>query len=76
MDELVSLIVQKTGISQDDAQKAVQVIIGALKTRLPAPIAAELDTLLASGSGGVTNALEAEAGTMLKSELGGFLGKL
>lgn len=76
MDELVNLIVQKTGISQDDAQKAVQVVVNTLKSRLPGPIAAELDSYLTGGSGGAVNALEAEAGTLLKGELGGLLGKL
>jgi hypothetical protein len=76
MDELINLVVQRTGISQDDAQKAVQVIIDALKSRLPAPIAAELDTFLSGGISGGVNALEGEAGNLLKSEIGGFLGKL
>jgi hypothetical protein len=76
MDEIVSLIVQKTGISQDDAQKAAQVVVDMIKSKLPAPIAAQVDTFLAGGAGGGVNALEAEAGSLLKSELGGFLGKL
>jgi uncharacterized protein (DUF2267 family) len=76
MDELINLVVQETGISRDDAQKAVQVIVDALKSRLPAPVAAELETFLTSGTTGGVSALEAEAGTILKSELGGFLGKL
>ena len=76
MDELVNLVVQRTGISQDDAQKAVQVIIDTLKSRLPAPIAAQVDTLLTAGAGGGVNALEAEAGNLLKSEFGSILGKL
>ena len=76
MDELITLVVQKTGISQDDAQKAVQVIVDCLKSKLPAPIAAQVDTYLTSGAGGGVNALEAEGESLLKSELGGFLGKL
>jgi len=76
MEELINLVVQKTGIGQDDAQKAVQVIIDSLKSKLPAPIAAELDAVLTGGVSGGVNALEAEAGNILKSELGGFLGKL
>lgn len=76
MDEIINLVVQKTGISQDDAQKAVQVVVDCLKSRLPAPIAAQVDTFLSSGASGGVNVLEAEAGNLLKSELGGFLGKL
>jgi hypothetical protein len=76
MEELINLVVQKTGIGQDVAQKAVQVIIDSLKSKLPAPIAAELDAVLTGGVSGGVNALEAEAGNVLKSELGGLLGKL
>jgi hypothetical protein len=76
MDELITLVVQKTGISQDDAQKAVQVIVDSLKSKLPGPIAAQVDTLLSGGASGGVNALEAEGETVLKNEIGGFLGKL
>ena len=40
MKELINIIVQKTGISEENAQKAVQVTLGFLKTKLPTPIAA------------------------------------
>ena len=70
MDELINLVVQKTGISQDDARKAVEVIVNALKSKLPAPVAGHLDAFL---SGGVTS-LEAEAGEMLQGKLGGLFG--
>jgi hypothetical protein len=48
MKELTNIIVQKTGISQENAQKAVQVILGFLKTKLPAPLAAQLDSFLSA----------------------------
>jgi hypothetical protein len=46
MNELTNIIVQKTGISQENAQKSVQVMLGFLKTKLPTPIAAQLDSCL------------------------------
>ena len=46
MKELINIIVQKTGISQENAQKSVQVTLGFLKTKLPAPLAAQLDSFL------------------------------
>jgi hypothetical protein len=46
MKELTNIIVQKTGISQENAQKAAQVTLGFLKTKLPAPLAAQLDSFL------------------------------
>ena len=48
MKELINTIVQKTGISEENAQKAVQVMLGFLKTKLPAPVAAQLDSFLSA----------------------------
>jgi len=48
MKELINMIVQKTGISEENAQKAVQVTLGFLKTELPPPVAARLDSLLSA----------------------------
>lgn len=55
MDELINLVVQKTGISQDQARQAVTVVLGFLKERLPAPIAAQVDGVL--NNSGVAGAL-------------------
>ncbi len=48
MKELINMIVQKTGISEENAQKAVQVTLGFLKTKMPAPVAAQLDSFLSA----------------------------
>jgi hypothetical protein len=50
MDELVKLVTQKTGISDDQARAAVETVLGFLKQKLPAPIAGQIDSLLAGGS--------------------------
>ncbi len=68
MNELVNLIVQKTGISQENAQKAAQVAIDFLKTKLPAPIASQVDAALAGNTPGVAG----QATDMLKGKLGSF----
>ena len=68
MKELINTIVQKTGISQEDAQKTVQVVLGFLKTKMPAPFAAQLDSFL-SGSG-----LPQQTGDFLKSKVGEVVG--
>jgi hypothetical protein len=49
MKELINIIVQRTGISQENAQKAVQVMLGFLKTKLPAPVGGQLDSVLSPG---------------------------
>ncbi len=46
MDEVVKLVVQKTGISEDQARQAVTVVVNFLKGKLPGPIAAQLDGVL------------------------------
>ena len=68
MKELINTIVQKTGISQEDAQKAVQVVLGFLKTKMPAAFAAQLDSFL-SGSG-----RQQETGDFLKGKVGEVVG--
>lgn len=74
MDELVNLVAQKTGISQDDARKAVEVIVTELKSKLPRPLASHLDSFISGGLGGGMNTLAGEAGEMLKGKLGGLFG--
>ena len=45
MNELVNLIVKKTGIPAATAQTIVNVVIDFLKKKLPAPIAAEVNVV-------------------------------
>jgi hypothetical protein len=65
MDELVKLVVQKTGLPDATARIAVQTVIDYLKKKLPGPIAGQIDTVLQGGGG---------LGDMAKG-LGGMLGK-
>ena len=62
MDELVELVVKKTGISEDMARKAVETVIDYLKDKLPDPIAGRVDDVL-----------EGKSADLL-SGLGGLLG--
>jgi hypothetical protein len=50
MDELVQLVVQKTGISEQQAQGAVNTVLDYLKDKLPAPVAGQIDSLIAGDS--------------------------
>jgi hypothetical protein len=47
MDELVKLVVQKTGIPEAQAKIAVDTVIDFLKSKLPAPVAGQIDSVLA-----------------------------
>lgn len=68
MDELVKLVVKKTGLPEATARQAVQVVIEYLKKKLPAPLGAQIDTVLSSGQ--AAQGLESAA-----QALGGLLGK-
>jgi hypothetical protein len=46
MNELVNLIVKKTGIPAATAQTVVNIVLDYLKKKLPAPIAGQVDGLL------------------------------
>jgi hypothetical protein len=57
MKELINTIVQKTGISQESAEKAVLVMLGFLKTKLPPLLAGQLDSFLSAGTSTGVNPL-------------------
>lgn len=64
MEELIGLVMKKTGMPRETAQKAVNVVIDFLKKKLPAPVGAAIDSFL-GGKGKVADATDL---------LGGFLG--
>lgn len=70
MEEIVKLVVERTGLPEAQAKQAVETVIGFLKEKLPAPIAGQIDGLLASGAGGLAGNLGG-----LAQGLGGLLGK-
>jgi hypothetical protein len=69
MNELVQLIMQKTGLSQDKAQEVVDTVVTHLKGRLPETLTSHLNAFLGS-SGGATSGIADEA----KSVITGFGG--
>jgi hypothetical protein len=50
MDELVKVISQKTGLPEAQARQAAQAAVDFLKSKLPEPIAGQIDSVL-SGKG-------------------------
>jgi nucleoid DNA-binding protein len=50
MDELVNLVVEKTGLPKETAKTVVKIVVDFLKSKLPAPIASQVDAVL-SGKG-------------------------
>lgn len=67
MDELVKTVSEKTGLSEEMAKQAVDVVLDYVKDKLPDSMAGQVDALLEGGEGGLD--LENLAG-----RLGGFLG--
>jgi uncharacterized protein (DUF2267 family) len=49
MDELIKQVVQKAGVSEDQAKQAVETVLGFLKDKLPAPIASQIEGVLSGG---------------------------
>jgi hypothetical protein len=74
MNELIAQVSQRTGLSPEDAQKAVVAVIDFLKQKLPPPLASHLQAFIDGGAQGGLGALEAEAGELLKGKLGGMFG--
>jgi hypothetical protein len=66
MEELIKLVTQKTGISKDQAQAAVDTVIKFLKDKLPGPVGSQIEGVLKGG--GVST-------QSISKKLGGLLGK-
>ncbi len=51
MDELINMVAQRTGLAPEKARTAVDTVVGYLKTKLPGPLAGQIDSALAGGGG-------------------------
>ena len=49
MDQLVQLVSQKTGLSEEKSRQAVEIVVEYLKEKLPAPIAGQVEAVLGGG---------------------------
>jgi hypothetical protein len=49
MDELVKLVTQKFGLQEETAKQIVKAVADFIKAKLPAPVASQIDGLLAGG---------------------------
>jgi hypothetical protein len=66
-DELIGMVSKTAGISEDQAQKAVDTVWDFLGDKLPEPLAGQIDTVLSGGE-------LPDIGGLGKT-LGGLLGK-
>ncbi len=81
MNELVRLVQQKTGLSPEMSETAVNTVVGFIKAKLPAGMSSGLDQLLgASATGEASGDTAAEGGGLMDKAksmmagLGGVLG--
>ena len=49
MEELVKLVSEKTGLSQEMSETAVNLVLDYVKKKLPKPVAAQVDAVLGAG---------------------------
>jgi hypothetical protein len=75
MNELVQLIMQKTGLPQDQAQEVVDTVVNHLKGRLPEALTSHLDAFLGeSGNAAAAEGIADKAKSVV-ANLGGLFGK-
>jgi hypothetical protein len=67
MEELIKLVSQKTGLSPEHSKLAVDTVLSFVKSKLPAPIAGQIDGVLnGGGAAGVMGAISGGLGDMFK----------
>ena len=64
MQQLVSLVMEKTGLTEEAASQAVEIVLSFIKEKLPEPVAGQIDSLLGDGGedGGIGGALKGMLG--------------
>ncbi len=76
MDEIVELVVKKTGLPKETARQAVIAVVDFLKKKLPAPVAAQVDAVL-NGEGVIGAVADAlDDGKLDASDAANLLGGL
>ncbi len=63
MNDIIQQVIAYTGITHEQASTAVIVVVGALKAKLPPPVATQLDTALTPPSTGSSTALGEQLAT-------------
>jgi hypothetical protein len=66
MEELIKQVAAKAGISEDQARSATTTVLDFVKTRLPEPIAGQIDNVIGGGAGGVVGDLANKVGGLFK----------
>ncbi len=64
MEQLVNLVMEKTGLPEEAATQAVDIVLSFIKEKLPEPLAGQVEGLLGHGGkeGGIGGALKGMLG--------------
>jgi hypothetical protein len=73
VDELINRITSQTGISQEQATQAVNMVVSFTKEKLPQPLASQLDGFLNGGTGAEATGIQDQLQQQL-GNLGGMFG--
>jgi hypothetical protein len=65
LDQVVAEVSQKTGLAPDKAREAVDVVVQGVKSKLPPPIAAHIDEVMAGNYSGTIHDVEVALGKYL-----------
>ncbi len=68
MEELIKQVAQKIGVSEKQAKQAVEMVVGFLKDKLPAPVASQIDSVLAGGEVPDVEGLGKKLGGLLRKK--------
>ena len=68
MEQIVTLIVEKTGLSEENAQQAADVVLGYIREQLPDSVAGMLDSVIDGGE------MPTSMGDVVSGALGGLFG--
>jgi uncharacterized protein (DUF2267 family) len=66
MDELIKQVTKKAGISEDQAKKAVEAVLSFLKSKLPAPVASQVEAVLKGDTSGMGDVAGTVGGLLKK----------
>ena len=69
MQELINMVAQRAGLSEDKARSAVDTVIGYLKERAPSGLSGQIESLIGGGGGGQGSGVRDAA-----SKIGGMFG--
>jgi len=61
MDDLIKMVTERVGIPQDKARSAVELIVTQLKSRLPGPLAGQIESALSGSCGGLGDVMGGRA---------------